>query len=170
MKRKIAVVGLLSLTITIYLAYLKVNSVERSARALFSADKPIPRSVDEAHERLIQDLSFFELRRIRSMISADETIIYHRTLGISMRNNWQLWKGGELSEELYSLGFRHPDGMSVAIFESFWRRLHNQPLALREAAAAENALYAEREAYLLDQARSQTQFSANGEQGVAPNP
>ena len=50
----------------------------------------------------------------------------HMGLGMWIRNNWGLWKGGELSKYFNSIGIYHPDDMSGIILTSYYRHLHGQ--------------------------------------------
>lgn len=50
----------------------------------------------------------------------------HFGLGMWMRNNWGLWKGGELAKHFNSIGIYHPDDMSGIILTSYYRHLNGQ--------------------------------------------
>ena len=43
----------------------------------------------------------------------------HDSLGRWIRNEWGLWTGSELKDELMGKGFNHPDDMSNYIIEEF---------------------------------------------------
>ncbi|MBV9927553.1 MAG: hypothetical protein JOZ96_21225 [Acidobacteria bacterium] len=64
--------------------------------------------------------------------SEDDMVLYHRSLGTWVRNNWALWAGSRLSRYFNGLGIYHPDDMSGIILTSFWRHLHSQPIRLDE--------------------------------------
>lgn len=95
----------------------------------------IPASLDDAHAYLLKRLPPEELQRIREMKSEKEMIDYHMGLGMGLRNSWALWAGSRLSRHFNQLGIHHPDDMSGIILDTFWRRLHNQPLRLDERIA-----------------------------------
>lgn len=50
----------------------------------------------------------------------------HFGVGLYMRNNWNLWKGGELASYLESKGFEHPDNMSGVILYLYHRKLRGK--------------------------------------------
>ena len=52
----------------------------------------------------------------------DDLIQTHMGLGMWIRNNWGLWSGGPLYDEMREFGFAHPDDMSTVIIEGFWAR------------------------------------------------
>lgn len=55
----------------------------------------------------------------------------HFGTGMSIRNNWGLWKGkNKLSKFFNSKGIFHPDDMSSIILTSFHRHLNNIPIDL----------------------------------------
>ena len=56
-------------------------------------------------------------------------------MGMRIRNNWGLWKGSPLSEYFNRLGIYHPDDMTGIIFDSYWRKIHHQPIKLKEQVA-----------------------------------
>jgi hypothetical protein len=49
-----------------------------------------------------------------------------------IRNNWRLWRGGELANEFIYKGIFHPDDMSGIILKCYYRQLHNQDWELDE--------------------------------------
>ena len=75
--------------------------------------------LDDALSRLEKELDEETLRKIDSLESKDDMILYHLSIGMYIRNNYGLWKAdSELCRYLLDLGFRHPDDMSSAILES----------------------------------------------------
>ncbi|MCH5598099.1 DUF6794 domain-containing protein [Niabella ginsengisoli] len=56
----------------------------------------------------------------------------HFGLGIWIRNNWRLWKDGDLSKYFNSIGIYHPDDMSGIILTSYYRQLKGQDRNLDE--------------------------------------
>jgi hypothetical protein len=95
----------------------------------------IPADLDDAHAYLQKHLPAEELQRIRDMKSEEDMIDYHMGLGMGMRNGWALWAGSRLSRHFNKLGVHHPDDMSGIILDTFWCRVHNQPLRLTERVA-----------------------------------
>lgn len=96
---------------------------------------PPPKTLAEAHQQLENLLSKDELIKMDAMRSEDEMIRYHFGLGMGMRNNWGLWRGGPLVEHMNKLGFHHPDDMSGVILHTFWCRRHKKDFRLPERAA-----------------------------------
>jgi hypothetical protein len=60
-------------------------------------------------------------------LKEDELVRHHHDLGRWIRNNWDLWAGGELSNALKAMGFTHPDDMSGSIIREWWARKNNKP-------------------------------------------
>jgi hypothetical protein len=56
-------------------------------------------------------------------------------LGLDMRNGWGLWNGSRLARYFNRLGIYAPDDMSAIILDTFWCRLHQQPISLDERVA-----------------------------------
>jgi hypothetical protein len=48
----------------------------------------------------------------------------HFGLGMWIRNNWRLWRGGKLANDLKSKGIFHPDEMSATILRCYYRQVH----------------------------------------------
>ncbi len=95
-------------------------------------DVTLPRSVEEAHDRLMSLLPDSVITRMKNRTEED-MILYHFGLGMWIRNNWGLWKHTSgLALFFDSVGVRHPDEMSGIILETFWCRLNKQPLLLPE--------------------------------------
>jgi hypothetical protein len=70
-------------------------------------------------------------RKLMIRMSNDSDMVgYHRGLGMTLRNQWGLWKGSKLSKFFNDRGIHHPDYMSGIILKSYWRHLHNQPIQL----------------------------------------
>lgn len=65
-------------------------------------------------------------QKIRAMTEKDFTTNMHQTLGIWIRNNWDLWKGGSLSRYFNSLNIFHPDDMSGIILTCYYRQLQGK--------------------------------------------
>lgn len=96
--------------------------------------RPVPTTLAEAHAELEKILPAADLARIDAMKSPDEMIVYHRGLGMGLRNDWALWRGGPLATHMNALGFFHPEDISGAILATFWCKRHGQDFQLRERA------------------------------------
>jgi hypothetical protein len=59
----------------------------------------------------------------------------HMGLGMWIRNNWGLWKGGPLARDMYKRGFVMPDDMSAVILESYASQVRGEPFDLAAQAA-----------------------------------
>ncbi len=47
----------------------------------------------------------------------------HMGVGMWIRNNWGLWRGGKLAKHIQALGYNHPDDMSWLILKCYYREL-----------------------------------------------
>jgi len=94
----------------------------------------IPKDLDECFIALRKMLDPNELDKFMTNDEGD-VVLAHHGLGRWIRNNWGLWKGGELKTHLEGLGFTHPDDMSHTILLSFHRHLRGTPLELEKEAA-----------------------------------
>jgi hypothetical protein len=90
------------------------------------AGEPVPKTLGEALDTLERAAPGSFLAAMRR---DDESvpISYHHGLGTWIRNNWGLWQRGPLYQDLARHGFGHPDEMSAAILDTFWRRQHGRP-------------------------------------------
>jgi hypothetical protein len=96
----------------------------------------IPPTLEEAHAQLEQMLSPRELAEIDAMPSEKDTIKYHFSWGLNMRNGWGLWGDSPLAKYMRELGCANADDMSCLILSTFWRKRHGQDLHLEELRAA----------------------------------
>ena len=62
---------------------------------------------------------------IKNLKNKKETIKYHHTLGMWVRNNWGLWGGSRLQKYFLDKKVNHPDGMSGLILEFYYDWLNN---------------------------------------------
>lgn len=85
---------------------------------------PIPKTVDEAVKTLAKILS----KEDRDYLLENGAISMHDSLGRWIRNEWGLWTGSELKDELMNMnkGFNHPDDMSNYIIEEFIKYWNNK--------------------------------------------
>lgn len=84
-----------------------------------------PNNLDEAIHQL--DILFPDStkQKISKMEEREFIGNSHLSTGMWIRNNWGLWKGGELSNFFNGLGIYHPDDMSGIILTSFYRHIRN---------------------------------------------
>ncbi len=73
----------------------------------------VPKTYAECNDALNQELS--PASQIEFMqLTRKELIRTHHGLGQWIRNNWGLWAGGPLSDDMKTLGFTHPDDIAAA--------------------------------------------------------
>ena len=85
---------------------------------------PAPKTVDEAISTLERILSDED----REYLLENGAISMHDSLGRWIRNEWGLWTGSELKDELMNMnkGLNHPDDMSNYIIEEFIKYWNNK--------------------------------------------
>ena len=83
---------------------------------------PVPKTVVEAISTLEKILSDED----REYLLKNGAISMHNSLGRWIRNEWGLWTGSELKNELKKKGFEHPDDMSNYIIEEFIKYWNNK--------------------------------------------
>lgn len=85
---------------------------------------PIPKTVDEAVKTLAKIVS----KEDRDYLLENGAISMHHSLGRWIRNEWGLWTGSELKDELMNMnkGLNHPDDMSNYIIEEFIKYWNNK--------------------------------------------
>ena len=88
------------------------------------SDIPVPKTVDEAISTLVKILSDED----REYLLENGAISMHDSLGRWIRNEWGLWTGSELKDELMKMnkGLNHPDDMSNYIIEEFIKYWNNK--------------------------------------------
>jgi hypothetical protein len=99
-----------------------------------TTDLHAPATLAEALDRLRQTLPPETTEKMRDG-KEDDMAMYHKGLGMWMRNNWGLWANGPLYQHLTILGLSHPDDMSAVILTSFWRQLHGKPIEIEAQVA-----------------------------------
>ena len=83
-------------------------------------DNYIPKNLEEAIKYLDKEL----LQEDKDYIVENGPISVHHSLGLWIRNNWNLWNGeSEIKENLHKLGYTHPDDMSNYIIKEFIKYL-----------------------------------------------
>jgi len=91
-----------------------------------------PVNLDEAVLQLIKILPDTTQQSFFSMDENEFFMNTHMGLGLWIRNNWGLWKGGKLANYFKSKKIFHPDNMSGIILRCYYRQLHNQDWELDE--------------------------------------
>lgn len=88
------------------------------------SDVPVPKTVDEAISTLEKILSDED----REYLLKNGAISMHDSLGRWIRNEWGLWTGSELKDEMMNMnkGLNHPDDMSNYIIEEFIKYWNNK--------------------------------------------
>ena len=93
-----------------------------------------PRTLEEAHERLETLFSKEDLAKIDAMKSDKEMQEYQLNVGIAITHAWGLWGGSALANNLWALGFDHPDDMATMILQTFWCKRHERRFHLEDRA------------------------------------
>ena len=92
-------------------------------------DKDYPKTVDQAVERLLSDITLNNELQI-SMMNEDDVLNLHLSFGGYIRNSFGLWSGNqELMESCRSCsGNRdlHVDYASMIIIRALWQRLRKE--------------------------------------------
>jgi hypothetical protein len=109
------------LILNIFFYFLNVFSYGQSISKADLKYKPI--NLDEAILQLEKIHHDTTKQKILAMTEGQFIGNSHFGLGMWMRNNWGLWKGGELSKYFNSIGIFHPDDMSGIILTSYYRQL-----------------------------------------------
>ena len=88
------------------------------------SEVPIPKTVDEAVKTLAKIVS----EEDRDYLLENGAISMHHSLGRWIRNEWGLWTGSELKDEMMNMnkGLNHPDDMSNYIIEEFIKYWNNK--------------------------------------------
>lgn len=88
------------------------------------SEVPTPKTVDEAVKTLAKIVS----KEDREYLLENGAISMHDSLGRWIRNEWGLWTGSELKDELMNMnkGLNHPDDMSNYIIEEFIKYWNNK--------------------------------------------
>ncbi|MDM8539276.1 hypothetical protein QUF70_21180, partial [Desulfobacterales bacterium HSG17] len=89
--------------------------------------KDYPKSIDEAVEKLISELSLKD-RTLMANMDKDELIDLTNTLGLYIRNKFGLWEGNnDLLESCKKLSGEEQldvDDASMVIVQELWKKLH----------------------------------------------
>ncbi|MCB2411162.1 DUF6794 domain-containing protein [Hymenobacter lucidus] len=107
------------------LAFLIVTT--SLGQSLLKADRRYQPLTLEDAVRHLQKLHSDSLKQcIVSQTEEEFTAGAHFGLGMWMRNNWGLWRGGPLAKHFNTLGVYHPDDMSGIILTTYYRALRQQ--------------------------------------------
>ena len=79
------------------------------------SEEKIPKNIEEAIAGLDNLISMED----REYLKENGSIAVHHTLGRYIRNEWGLWTGSELKNELEKKGLTHPDDMSDYIIRKY---------------------------------------------------
>lgn len=91
-----------------------------------------PKDVEDAIEFLDYKWNDSDKQKFKETDEKSATVMLHFGIGMSMRNNWNLWTGdSQLSKYFKSIGIFHPDDMSSIILTSLHRRLNNKDIDLQ---------------------------------------
>ena len=113
----------------LFSSFLNLNGQEISTKEL-RKHKPV--NLDEAVFQLTKNLPDTTQQWFLSMTEMEFIGNTHMGLGLWIRNNWGLWRGGKLAKYFKSMGIFHPDDMSGIILRCYYRQLHNQDWELEE--------------------------------------
>lgn len=80
-----------------------------------------PKTLDEAINRIVDNLSKEEIKVIKKQSSA----LFHFTSGMNIRNNWSLWeKDTPIKKDIAArFGLSHADDCSGLIFAGVWAKI-----------------------------------------------
>lgn len=98
-----------------------------STPATESARPSVPLALAPAFALLDSSLSATERDTLRRWLP-DSAVLYHMSLGMWLRNNGGLWRGGPVADSLRSRGLQHPDDMSQLILQAYGLYLNDLPI------------------------------------------
>lgn len=110
--------------LTIFFQFLAVISFGQDNSESYLRYKP--KRLDEAVLQLEKIQHDTTKQKILAMTEEQFLGGSHMGIGMWVRNNWGLWKGGALAKHFNSIGIFHPDDMSGIILTSYYRHLHGQ--------------------------------------------
>jgi hypothetical protein len=92
----------------------------------------VPTNLDESFERLKKLLGEAEVKKFTTESEQSAIAMAHFGIGMWIRNNWGLWKGGTMKDWFKDRGIVHADDMSGIILTSFHRYLRNEPIGFMD--------------------------------------
>ena len=115
---------LIGLTVT----FFNVFAQAPTKKEIKEAWKNIPSNIEECINRL--EIIYSDSAKIyfANKNEAKAVAEFNMMQGMSIRNNWKLWKGSELSKYFNSYQVYHPEDMTYFIFTSYHRKLNNRPI------------------------------------------
>lgn len=103
-----------------------------------------PQTFEEAVSKIKEDiLDSKEYPGILQGSAEDIAISVHSGYGRHIRNEWGLWAGSPLKDELSKMGLQHPDDMSSVLIVSAVRDLKNQPRNIEQMIAKYDTYWTE---------------------------
>ena len=84
----------------------------------------IPKDIKDCFLQFDRLLPKVDIDKIKRLKGKNETIKYHLSLGLWIRNNWGLWGGSRFQLYMHDRTNDEPDGMSALILEYYWEWLH----------------------------------------------
>jgi hypothetical protein len=87
-------------------------------------------------------------QKIMAMTEQEFLAGAHFGLGMWMRNNWGLWRGGKLATWFDSVGIKNADDMSGIILTCYYRQLHQQEWRLTEQVSFYQTYWKEAQEHL----------------------
>jgi hypothetical protein len=86
----------------------------------------IPKDLQDCFAQLDKMLSQKDKTIIKKLENKQETIEFHHSLGMTLRNSWGLWGGSRLQKYFLDKKINHPDDMSALILEYYYEWLNNK--------------------------------------------
>ena len=88
----------------------------------------IPKNLKDSFRRLDEMLSNTLKQKLRNPNPEYGLAEFHFSLGLWMRNSWQLWGGSRLQQYFEGLGVHHPDDISGIILRTYSEHLNGKTL------------------------------------------
>ena len=117
---------------SLLIVFLFVFSVLQSQNNSKKELRYKPVNLEEAVNRLKKMHHDTTKQQILTIKEDDFLAGSHFGMGMWIRNNWGLWRGGELAKHFNSIGIYHPDDMSGIILTSYYRDFKEQDWRLNE--------------------------------------
>ena len=136
------------LKITVFIALVVLSSIGMGQEINHGNLKYKPKNLEEAVSQLSIVLSDSTKQEISSMTEEEFVGNAHLSLGMWIRNEWRLWKGGDLADYFESMGIFHPDDMSGIILTSYYRELQGQEWQVDEQVQHCKQFWNERQDYI----------------------
>jgi len=120
--------GKTTILVFLLLSFLALNGQNVSRRDI----RHRPANLEEAVFHLMKILPDSTQQNVLLMSEDEFLANSHFGLGMWIRNNWRLWRGGQLANDFKFRGIFHPDDMSGVILRSYFRELHGLDWKLDE--------------------------------------